>query len=84
MNSRKSSTSTLDSEKTSPRLQHIKLKPIKCVDFEFMNFKKQQAPEVAPISDSDSSGSEHDVFDNDDILLQGIHFGDYDKLSPTD
>lgn len=37
MKSRKSSTSTLDSEKTSPRLLNIKLKPIKCIDIEYLN-----------------------------------------------
>ncbi|CAD8046690.1 unnamed protein product [Paramecium primaurelia] len=89
MNSRKSSTSTLDSEKTSPRLQNIRLKPIKFIGSDFMNnlFKKPKEQEIVPIevnSDSDSSGSEHDVFDNDEILLKGIHLGDYDKLSPTD
>lgn len=36
-------------------------------------------------SDSDDSdSSEHNIFDNDEILLKGIHLGEYDKLSPTD
>lgn len=35
-------------------------------------------------SESESDSSEHDIFDNDDLLLKGIHLGEYDKLSPTD
>ncbi|CAD8120047.1 unnamed protein product [Paramecium sonneborni] len=40
--------------------------------------------ESSQSSDSSSDASEHDIWNDDEILLKGVHLGEFQNLSPTD
>ncbi|CAK63176.1 unnamed protein product (macronuclear) [Paramecium tetraurelia] len=112
-NSRKLSTSSIDSDSTStksdikfkqPIFIQQPLQPLKEVSepntpdalkipqtskiasrkSRFQKPVVQVKQDSSSSSDTSSDASEHNIWNDDEILLKGVHLGDYAYLSPTD